>query len=123
MNKPSTLEGRGALITWARDHGDERLQLMIELGTGDIVRAAERAYVDAHAPEGYSRAAYQSYPDAEERRQPTLPELVELKKMRAIDPAARAVYVPGESRPAIEVDVTCPNGTVLTVARILRGEG
>ena len=126
------------MLSWAREHGSERLRLMIEMDAGDIIEAAEREFVDASAPAGYTREAYAAYEDCEPRHSPQLGELRALRDARALVSADGPIIAarlmrataegetdddddPGESvhYPVVELDIRTPNGKEYTVARAL----
>ncbi|HEX9812086.1 MAG TPA: hypothetical protein VGA88_08380 [Burkholderiales bacterium] len=66
------------LCNWAKQHGSERLKLMLTLAAGDWAEVARREFMDAHAPDGYTYGTRSGDP----RKKPTLAELQELKRLR-----------------------------------------
>jgi hypothetical protein len=78
-----------ALLTWAKRHGSERLQLMLSLEVGDWESVAQREAQEAAAPEGYTRGTPGDRID--DRRKPTLAELKELKRLRDLAQASGGV--------------------------------
>lgn len=127
------------LAAWADAHGSERLSAMRQMQFGDWVAVAEQEFFDAHTPAGYSHEAYERSDTSAERQKPTLPELQELRRLRALveasgdvlaDPrlqwhTVRARFddnigeeIEAEHYAATDVDVVAPTGKTLTVARI-----
>lgn len=86
-------EGEQALRQWAIEHGSERLQLMLEMGTGDWERLAHTEYYEAMAPNyggvKFSRDVWQESGVGTPRKMPTVAELRALQAMR------EAAQVPG----------------------------
>lgn len=135
-------DGEKALKAWANLYGSGRLRLMLEHAAGNWRAVARQEFVDAVAPDGYSRFDYLdgSDEDDEAPTEAALIALASVKAQAALFPAelgnARLRLVRDDSHVekdedddivdteaqqwrAVYVDVTTPDADVWTIARRL----
>jgi len=131
--------GVATLRQWAGEHGSDRVRAMIEMQIGDWQAVAEEEFLAAHTPQGYDAAAFRRSDSCAHRRKPSLPEIVELKRLRELVEASGGVLAEpllqwhtvdahtdedgsddeAEHYAATDVDVIAPTGRKLTVARVI----
>ena len=109
------------LKDWALTHGSEVLKMMIEMKTGDWIDLANIEYKEEHAPEGYTCGSY----DGVKRKQPTLKDLTEFKKLREIIEKSNGMlsspdilYVMSNEYSDEENDVIYENGFSVIVVKV-----